>query len=138
MGHYDYKGRLNLYIKELARITPFAQRLLWLYSREALLDSQLINIPITQDLDNKESPLCRIELQLSNKYLQFKRAQLRFYSILSPYSLTSGYRYYMREWFWTCILLCTGSLTVFNFLSIFFCLFIFGCLPCIARKSKSG
>ena len=39
MGHFDYKGRLNLYMKELARLMPFAQRLLWLYSREALLDS---------------------------------------------------------------------------------------------------
>lgn len=45
----------------------------------------------------------------------------------------------MREWFWTCILLSCSSLTVVNFLTIFFCLFIFGCLPCItSKKTKTA
>lgn len=69
MGHYDYKGNLKLYMKELMQLVPFAKRILWLYSRDAATDSQTINIPITSDIDNRKSPLCRIELQLSNKYL---------------------------------------------------------------------
>ena len=39
MGHYDYKGRLNLYLKELTRIIPFARRIMWLYSRDIVRDS---------------------------------------------------------------------------------------------------
>ena len=69
MGHYEYKGRLSLYMKEVSRLVPFVRRLVWLYSREAALDSQLINIPITKDVNNQEFPLCKIELQLSNKFL---------------------------------------------------------------------
>ena len=138
MGHFDYKGTLNLHLKELTRIIPFARQVMWLYSRDFVLDSQVINIPITTDIDNRESPLCRVELQLSNKHLQFKRAQLRFNTILNPYSLKDGYRYFMREWFWTCAVLSTGCLTIVNFLFIFFCLFIFGCLPCISRKKNKN
>lgn len=137
MGHYEYKSRISLYMKELSRIVPLMRKLLWLYSREAALDSQLINIPITKDIKTKDFALCRIDLQLSNKYLQFKRAQLRFYSMLSPYSPYSSHRYFMREWFWTCIVLSISSLTVLNFLAILFSLFIFGCLPCITIKRKT-
>ena len=69
MGHYDYKGRLNLYLKELTRMIPFARHVVWLYSRDLVLDSQLVTIPITNEVNNLDSPLCRVELQLNNKYL---------------------------------------------------------------------
>ena len=138
MGIYDYKGRLNMYFKEITRVVPFARRILWLYSSDLVKDSQLIKIPITADLNIAESPLCRIELQLSNKMLQFKEATLRFNLILNPYSLTSGYRYYMREWFWTCLVLATSILTSVNFVVIFIVLFLFGCLPCISSGKKQS
>lgn len=40
MGHYDNKGRLNMYLKELIRVIPFGRHIMWLYSRDLVLDSQ--------------------------------------------------------------------------------------------------
>ena len=116
MGSFEYKGRLQIYLKEFFSFVPFGHYALsiLLRERDPLKLHQKITIKLAEDLDNSQYQLQSIQIGLNNKSLQYKSAHIRFLTNLSPYALMYGFRYFMREWFITVATVSIASLSLIN------------------------
>ena len=134
MGSFDYKGRLIIYIKEFFSFMPFGNYILGLILRERdpLSLQQKITINLINNLNNSGFQLSNIQLGLNNKSLQYKSAHLRVFTNLSPYSFLFGFRYFMREWFYTVAIV---SITLLSFINA--SLLAVCCYTCSGCRKKS-
>lgn len=118
MGVFDYKGKLELFIKELFGFFPFGNFVLHYVLGIGAETSQTIGITISDEFNNQEFQLQTIILTLSNKSLQYKAARIIFETRLSPTDLIYGYRYFMYTYFYTTATVAICALLVVNVISL--------------------
>jgi hypothetical protein len=136
MGSFLVRGNLQIYLKELLGLVPFANTGLGLVMRkkDPLSLEQTIDIRITDILDNSKFQLEKMSLELKNKSLQFKSVHLYMRANLNPFSILFGFRYFMLNWFYTVAAVCISFLATINICVLL--ILAFGASKCTKVKQN--
>jgi hypothetical protein len=85
-------------------------------------------------LDNNVFLMESMHLELKNKSLQFKSVHVYLRANLNPFSFLYGFRYFMREWFYSVAIVVVCFLSIVN--TSFFLIIAFGASKCSKVKNN--